>query len=169
MLVPWNKSCDTPRQHIKKQRPHFANKSSFGQSYGFSISHVWMWGLAHNEGWTLKNWCSQTVVLEKSLENPLDSKEIKPVNPKGNESWIFIGKSDAEAEAPILWPPDAKSWLTHWIRPNAGKDWGQEEKVKTEDKMIGWHHQLNGHEFEQIPGESEGQGSLACCSPWAPK
>ena len=123
-----------------------------------------MWELDHKEGWALKKWCFQTVVLEKSLESPLDCKEIKLVNPKGNQSWIFIGRAEAEAEAPILWPCDLKSWL---IRkdPDIGKDWRQEEKVTTEDEMVGWHHQLNGHEFEQAPGDGEGQGSLVCCSP----
>ena len=118
------------------------------------------------EGWVPKNWCFWTVVLEKmTLESPLNSKEIKPVNPKGNQSWIFILRTDAEAEDLILWPPNSKSWL---IRkgPDAGKDWRQEEKGISEDEIIGWHHQLNGHEFEQAPGDSEGQGSLACCSPW---
>ena len=107
-------------------------------------------------------------MLEKTLESPLDSKEIKPVNPKGNEPWIFIRRTDAEAEAPILWPPDAKSQL---IRKDsdAGKDWGQEEKAMTEDEMVGWHYQLNEHEFEKIPGDSEGQGSIGCWSPWSGK
>ena len=114
-------------------------------------------------GWALKNWCFHIVMLEKTSESPLDSSKIKPVHPKGNQSWIFIGRTDAEAEAPILWPPDAKSWLIG-IDPDAGKDWRQEEKVMTEDKMVGWHHQFNGHEFEQTPGDCEGQGSLACCS-----
>ena len=118
-------------------------------------------------GWIcfFPNWGFQTVVLEKTLENPLDSKEIKPVNPKGNQSSICIGRTDAEAEAPILWPPDAKSWL---IRkdPEAGKEWRQEEEEMTEDKMVGWHYQLNGHEFEQTLGESEGQGRVVCCSSW---
>ena len=114
------------------------------------------------ESWVLKNWCFWTVVLEKILESPLDCKEIKPVNPKGNQSWIFMGRTDAEAESPILWPPDAKNRL---IRkdPDAGKDWRQEEKGMTEDEMVGWHHWLNGNEFERAPGVGEGQGSLACC------
>ena len=123
------------------------------------------------ESWTMikgyapKNGCFWTVVLEKTLERPLDCKEIKPVNPKGNQSWIYIGRTDAEAEAPILWLPDAKSWL---IRkdPDAGKDWGQEKKGVTEDEMVGWYHWLNGHECEQTAGDGEGLGSLACCSPW---
>ena len=134
----------------------------------FSSSHVWMWELDHKEGWALKNWCFQTVVMEKTLLIYSDSKEIKPVNPKGNQPWIFTGRTDAEAEAPILWPPDAKSQIIG-KDPDAGKDWGQEEKGMTEDEMIGWHHQLNRHESEQIPEDSEGQGSLACCSPWGHK
>ena len=112
----------------------------------------------------LKNWCFWTVVLEKTPECPLDSKEIKPVNPKGNQSLIFIGRTDPETEAPIFRPPDAKTWLTG-KDPDAWKVWGQEEKGMTEDEMVGWHHQLDGHEFEQTLGDSEGQGSLVCCSP----
>ena len=120
------------------------------------------------EAWVLKNWCFWIVVLEKTLESLLDCKEIKPVNPKGNQPWIFIGRTDSQAEAPVLWPPDGKSWLMR-KDPDAGKDWTQEEKGTTEDKMVGWHHRLNGHEFEQAPGDSEGQGSLVCCSPWGLK
>ena len=127
-----------------------------------------MWELHHKEGWMLKNWCFWTVVLEKTLESPLDSKEIKPVHPKGNQSWIFFGRTDAEAKAPILLPPDVKSSL---IRkdPDIWKDWRQEEKGMTEDEMVGWHHWLNGHEFEQALGDDEGQASLECCSPWGLK
>ena len=135
------------RQCIKKQRHHFANKGPYSQSCGFSSS-LWMWQLDHKEGWASKNWCFWTVVFEKTLESPLDSQEIKPVNPKGNQSWIFIGRTDAEAEVPILWPPDLKKWLIG-KDPDAGKNLRQEEKEKTEDKMVGWHHWLNGHEFEQ--------------------
>ena len=120
--------------------------------------------LDHKESCELKNWRFWTVVLEKTLERPLDSEEIKPVHPKGNQSWIFIGRTDSEAETPILWPPDAKSWFI-WKDPGAGKDWGQEEKGTTEDEMVGWHHQLYGHEFEQALGIGDGQGSLVCCSP----
>ena len=123
-----------------------------------------MLDLDHKEGCISKNWCFWTVVLEKTLEIPLGNKEIKPVNSKGNQPWIFIGRADAEAEAPILWPPDAKNWLIG-KDPDAGKDWRQLEKGMTEDEMVGWHHQFNGHEFEQILGDSEGQGSLACWSP----
>ena len=124
-----------------------------------------MWDLGHKESWVLKNWCFWTVVLEKTLESLLDSKNIKQVNSKGNKPWIFIGKIDAEAEAPKLWPPDAMRWLAG-KDPDPGKDWGQEEKGTTEDRMVGWHHWLNGHEFEQVPGDGDGQGSLVCCSPW---
>ena len=159
------KSYDQPRQHIKNQRHYFAHKGPPSQSYGFSSSHVWMWELDCKESWVPKNWCFWTVVLEKTLKSPLDCKEIKPVNFKGNQSWIFIGRTDTEAETPILWPPDVKNWLI-WNDPDAGRDWRQEEKGMTEDEMVGWHHQLDGHEFEQTPGDGEGQGSLACCSPW---
>ena len=123
-----------------------------------------MWELDHNGSWTPKNWCFWTVVLEKTLESPLDSKEIKRVNPKGNQSWIFIGRTDAETETPIFWPPDVKSRLTG-KDPDAGKDWRQEEKGTTEDEMVGWHHWLYGNKFKQAPRTDEGQGSLACCSP----
>jgi len=147
----------------KKQRHYFANKGPSSQSYGFSSSHVWMWELDHKEGWAPKNWCFWTVVLEKTLKSPLGCKEIQPVHPKGDKSWIFIGTIDAEAEAPKLWPPAEKNWP---IRkdPDAGKDWGQEKGV-AEGKMVGWHHRLNGHAFEQAPVDGEGQGSLAYCSP----
>ena len=165
MLALWKKSYDQPRQHIKKQRCYFDNQSLSSQSYGFSSSHVWMWELNYKESLALKNWCFWTVVLEKTLESPLDCKEIQPVNPEGNQSWIFIGRSDAEAETPILWPLDAKNWLVGKDH-DAGKDWRQEEKGMTEDETVGWHHQLDGHEFEQVLGVGDGQGSLACCSLW---
>ena len=159
---------DKPRQHIKKQRHHFADKGPSSQSYGFSSSHVQMWELDHKESWVPKNWCFWAVVLEKTLESVLDCKEIQPVHPKGNQSWIFIGRTDAEAETPILWPPEVKSWFIG-KDPDAGKDWGQEEKGATEDELVGWHQQLNWHEFEQTLGDSGGQGSLVCCSPWGCK
>ena len=138
MLVPGKKSYKKPRQCIKKQRYHFAEKDPYSQSYGFSSSHVQMQEFDHKEGWAPKNWCFW-IVLEKTLESPLDCKEINPINPKENQSWIFIGRIDAEAEAPILWPPDVKRWL---IRkdPYAEKDWRQEEKGVTEDEMVGWQH-----------------------------
>ena len=150
---------------ILKSRDITLPTKSVYQSYGFSSNHVWMWELGYKESWARKNWCYWTVVL-KTQESLLDHKEIKPVNPKGNQLWIFIGRT--EAEAPILWPPDAKSQL---IRkdPGSGKDWRQEEKGVTENKMIGWHHWLNGHEFEQALRDGEGQESLACCSPWGHK
>ena len=143
-------------------------KGPSSQSYGFSSSHVWMWELDYKESWAPKHWCLWTVVLEKTLESPLDCKEVQPVHPKGNQSWIFIGRTDAVAETPIIWPPDVKNWLI-WKDPDAGKDWRSEEKGSTEDEIVGWHHRLNGHEFEQAPGDGEGQGSLACCSPWGRK
>ena len=134
-----------PRRYIKKQGSHFAHKGSYGQSCGFSSSVVCMWELDYKEGWAWKNWCFPSLVLEKILESPLDSKEIKPVNPKGNQPWIFVARTDGEAEAPIHWPSDVKSWLIG-KDPDAGRDWGQEEKVATEDEMVAWHHRLNGHE-----------------------
>ena len=130
------KSYNKPREHIKKQRHYFANKALSSQSYGFSTSHVWMWELDYKESWALKNWWFWTVVLEKTLESPLDCKEVQLVHPKGNQSWIFIGRTDAEAETPILWPPDVKNWLI-WKDPDAGKDWTQEEKGIAEDEMVG--------------------------------
>ena len=149
MELDWyrKKSYDQPRQHIKKQRHYFVNKCPSSKSYGFPSSHVWMWELDYKESWALKNWCFWTVVLEKTLESPLDSKEIQPVYPKGNQSWIFIGRTDVEAEIPILWPPEGKNWL-FGKDPDAGKDWRWEEKGTIVDEMVGWHHWLNGHEFE---------------------
>ena len=149
-LAPWMKAM--------------TNLSPSSQCYGFSSSYVWMWELDNKEGWVLKNWCFWIVVLEKTFQSPLDCKEIKPANPKRNQPWLFIGRTDAEAEAPMLWPLDGKRWLI-WKDPDAGKDWRQEEKGTTEDKMVGWHHWLNGHEFEQDPADGDGQGSLVCCSP----
>ena len=166
MLAPWKKTYDKPRQHIKKQRHYIVEKSLYSQSYGFSSSHVWMWGLHHKESWALNNWCFWTVVLEKTLESSLDCK-IKPVNPKGNQSWILFGRTDAEAEATILWPPDAKNWPLR-KDPDAGTDWKQ-EKGTAEELTVGWHHWLNGHEFEQALGVGDGQGNLVCCSPWGCK
>ena len=151
-------SYDKPRQYIKKQR------HPYSQNYSFSSSHIWMWKLDPKEGWSPKNWCFQTVALEKTLESPLDCK-IKPVDLKGNQSWVFFGRTDAETS--ILWSPDVKNWLIG-KDPDAGKDWGQ-EKGTTGDEMVGWHHLLNGHEFEQDSGDGEEQGSLACCSPWDSK
>ena len=147
--------------HIKKQRHHFANKGPYSQSYGFPSGHVQTWELDHKEGWVPKNWCFQTVVLEKTLKSSLD--KIKLVCPKGNQPWIFTGRTDTEA--PMFWPPDVKSKLSG-KNPDAGKDWRQEEKGATEDEMVGWLHWLNEYEFEQAPGDSRGQGSLVCWSPY---
>jgi len=151
---------------ILKSRHYFANKGPSSQGYGFfqwscMDVRVGLW-------WKLKNWCFWTVVLEKSLESLLDCKEIQPVHPKGDQSWVFIGRTDAEAETLIFWPPHAKSWLTG-KNPDAGRDWGQEEKGMTEDEMAGWHHRLDGHESEWTPGVGDGQGGLACCDSWRRK
>ena len=153
-----------PRQRIRKQRYHFSDKVPYCQSSGLSSSHVWMWTLDHKEVWVPEKWCFWTAVLEKTLESPLDCKEIKPVNPQGNQSWIFIGRIDTEAEVPIFWPRYAKSWFIG-KNSDAGRDWGHKEKGTKEDEMFGWHHWLDGHEFEQALGDSEGQGSLGCCNP----
>ena len=144
-LLLGRKTVTTPRQCIKKQRHHFADEGLYSQCYNFSSSHLQMWELDHKEGWMPKNWCFWTVVLEKTFESPLDSKEIKPINPKGNQPWI--GRTNVEAEAPILWPTDAKSPFTG-KDSHAGQDRRQEEEETTEDEMVGWHHWLNGHEFE---------------------
>ena len=134
----------------------------------FSSGYLWMWDLDYKESWALKNWCFWTVVLEKTLESHLDCKELQPVHPKGDQFWIFIGRTDAKAETPILWPPDVKNWLTG-KDPDAGKDWRQEEKRTTEDEVVGWHHWLNGHELEWTLWVGDGQGGRACCSPWGHK
>ena len=149
VIIKLKNTCsleERPRQHIKKQRHYFADKGLSSQSYGFSSGHVWMWELDCEESWALKNWCFWTVLLEKTLESPLDCKEIQPVHPKGDQSWVFIGRTDNEAETPVLWPPHEKSWLIE-KDPNAWRDWGQ-EKGTTEDEMAGWHHRLDEHKFE---------------------
>ena len=147
LLAPWKKSYDQPKKSVKKKRHYFVDKGPSSQGYGFSSSHGWMWELDYKESRALKNWCFSTVVLEKTLDSPLDSKEIQPVHPKGNQPWIFIERIDFEAETPKLCPSDVKNWLIG-KDPDAGKDWRQEEKGMTEDEMVGWHHWLNGHEFE---------------------
>ena len=152
----------------RQQRRYFANKGPSSHGYCFSSGHVWMWELHCKESWALKNWCFWTVMLEKTLESPLDSKEIQPVHCKGDQSWIFTGRTDAEAETPILWPPDAKSWLIG-KDTDAGEDLRAEEKEATEDEMVGWHHRLSRHGFEQTPGDGKGQESPPCCSPWGHK
>ena len=146
-LLLGRKVMTNQRQHIKKQRHYFANKGPSSQNYGFSSGHVWMWELDYKESWALKNWCFWTVALKETLESPLDCKEIQPIHPKGNQSWMFTGRTDVEAETPILWLPDANSWLI-WKDPDAGKDWRREKKGMTGDEMVGWHHWLDGHEFE---------------------
>ena len=141
-LAPWKKSYDQPRQHITSRDITLPTKV---RPFGFSNSHVWVWELDCKESWALKNWCFWTVVLEEALENPFDWDEIQPVHPKGGQSWVFIGRTDAKAETPVLWPSHSKSWLIG-KDPDAGKHWTW-EKGMTEDEMVGWHHQLNGHEF----------------------
>ena len=159
MLAPCKKSYDQPRQHIKKRRYYFANKGLSSQSYDFSSSHAWMWELDYKASWALKNWCFWTVVLEKTLESPLDCKEIQPVHPKGNQSWIFTGRTDAEGETPILWPPDVKNWLTGKV-PDAGKDWRWEEKGTTRLNGITDSMDMSLNKLQS----GDGQGSLAWCS-----
>ena len=154
-LTPWKESYDQPREHIEKQRHSFANKGPSSQGYGFSSSHVWMWELDCDEGWAPKNWCCWTVGLEKTLETPLDCKEIQPVHSEGDQPWDFFGRTGAKVFTPVLWPPHAKGWLIG-KDSDAGKDWGQEEKGMTEDEMAGWHHWLDGGEFEWNPGVGDG-------------
>ena len=151
-----------------KSRHYFANKGPSTQGYGFSSGHVWIWEFNYKEIGAQKIWCFWIVVLVKTLVNPLDCKEIQQVHPKGDQSWVFTGRTDFEAETPILWPPDAKSWLI-WKDPDAGKGWGQEETGMAEDEMVGWHCRLNGHGFGWTPGVGDGQGGLACCGSWGCK
>ena len=166
-LAPWKKSYDQPRQHIKKQRYYFANKGLSSQGYGFSSSHMWMWELDYKESWVLKNWCFWTVVLENTLESPLDCKETQPVHPKGNQSWIVIGRIDAEVETPILWPPDTKNWLIG-KDPDGGKDWRQEEKGISEGEIVGWSP--SQWTWAWVNSRSGyGQGGLVFYSPWGRK
>ena len=148
---------------ILKSRHYFANKGPSSQSYGFSSNHVWMWELNYKERWAPKKWCFWNVVLEKTLESPLDCKESQPVNLKGNQCWIFIGRTDVKAETTILWLPDVTNWLTG-KNSDARKNGGQEEKGAIQDEMVGWHHWLDGHDFELTPGVGL-QGSLECCIP----
>ena len=163
MWSAWLVFCDQPRQHIKKQRHYFANIGPSSQSYGFSTSHVWMWKLDYKEGWTSKNWCFWAVLLKKTCESPLDCKEIKPVNPKANQSWIFIGrlilKLNLQYFGYPMWRVDSLENTLMLGKTESRRRRGQQ------DEMVRWHHWLNGHEFEQAPGDGEGQGGLACCSP----
>ena len=164
--LPLGRKAMTNQDNMLKSRDiTLLIKAHLVKANGFSSSHVWMWELDNKESWAPKNWCFLTVVLEETLESPLDCKEIQPVNPQGNQSWVFIGRTDAEVETSIIWPPDVKNWLIG-KDPDAGKDWRQEKKGTTEDEMVGWHHQIDGHEFDQAPGVGDGQRSLACCSPW---
>ena len=171
MLAPWKKSYHQPRQHIKKQRHYFANKVRLIKAMVFPVVvygctymdvHVWMSELDCEESWALKKWSFWTVVLEKILESPLDCKEIQPVHSEEDQPWVFIGRTDAKAETPIFWPPHVNSWLIG-KDPDAGRDWGQEEKGTTEDEMAGWHDRLDGHEFGWTLGFVDGQGGLVCC------
>ena len=162
------KSYDQPRQHIKKQRHYFANKGLSSQSYGFSSNYVWMWDTDHKAECQRIDTFFWTVLLEKTLESPLDCKEIQPVHFKGDQSRVFTGRIDAKAETPVLWPPHVKSWLTG-KDPAAGRDWGQEEKGTTEDEIARWHHCLDGHVFVWTPGVGDGQGGLVSCDSWGCK
>ena len=164
-LLPGRKAMTNLDSILKSRDITLLTQACIIKAMVFPVVFVWMWVLDNKEGWVLKNWCFRTVVLEKTIESPLDSKEIKPINPKGNQSWIFTGRTDTEAATPILWLPDVNSQRIG-KDPDPGKEWGQEEKGATEDEMVGRHHWLNGHEFEQTLGHSERQGSLVCCSSW---
>ena len=164
-LLLGRKAMTNQDNMLKSRDITLLTKAHLVKANGFSSSHVWMWELDNKESWAPKNWCFLTVVLEETLESPLDCKEIQPVNPQENQSWVFIGRTDAEVETSIIWPPDVKNWLIG-KDPDAGKDWRQEKKGTTEDEMVGWHHQIDGHEFDQAPGVGDGQRSLSCCSPW---
>ena len=168
MIASWQESYDKPRQCVEKQRLYSANSDPYSQGYGLPNGHIQLWELNHKEGRMPKYWCLRTVVLEKSHESPLDSKEIKPVNLKGNQPWTLTGRTDAKAEAPVLWSPNANNWLIGKV-PDAGKDWGQKEKRASEHETAGWHHRCNGHELGHTLGDSEGKRGLACCSPWGHK
>ena len=156
------------RSQIHMQRHYFAHKGPSSQGYGFSSGHVWMWELDYKESWVPKNWCFWTMVLEKTLESPLDCKEIQPVHSKGYQSWVFTGRTDAKAETPILWPPHEKTWLIG-KDSDAGRDWRHEEKGTTEAEMAGWHHWLDGSESEWTLRVGDGQGGLACRKSWVAK
>ena len=169
MLTPWKESYDQPRQHIKKQSHYFANKGPSSQGYEFSCGHVWMWELDYKATWVQNNWCFWTVVLEKTLESPLDCKEVQPIHPKGNQCWIFIGGTDVEAETPIVWPLDAKSWLI-CKDPDSGKDWGGRrrgwQRIWLLDSITDSMDMSLGKLQDLI---DDGQGGLECCSPWGRK
>ena len=164
-LLLGRKSYDKQRQVYSKAEILLYWKSPSSQSYGFHSSHIWIWELDHKESYGQRIDAFEMLILEKTLESPLNRKEIKPINCKRNQSWIFFGSTETEDEAPRFWPPDAKNWLIGKDL-DGGKDWRQEEKQITEDDITGWCHQWDGHEFEQTPGDGKGQGSLACCIPW---
>ena len=164
----WQESSDKPRQCVEKERHYSADKGTDSQGCGLPSGHIWLWELDSKEGRTPKNWCLQTVVLEKTRDSSLVSKEIKPVNLKGIQPWIFTGLTDTQAKTRVFWSSDVNSWLCGKV-PDAGKDQGQKEKRASEDEMVGWHHWYNEHEFGQTPGDGEGQGGLVCCSPWSCK
>ena len=167
MFASWQESYDKPRWCVKKQRHYTANKDLYSQGYGLPSGHVRLWELECRECRMPKNWSLQTLVLEKTPESPLDSKEIKPVNLKRNQPWILIARTDAEVETAVFWSSNACSWLIGKV-PDAGKDWGQEKRA-WEVEMAGWHHQCNGHEIGQTSGVGDGQGGLACCNSWGHK
>ena len=170
MLAPWKKSYHEPRQHIKKQRHYFADKGLCHQSYGFSSSHVWIWELDRKKSWALINWCFLTVVLEKTLESPLDCKEIQAVSPKGNQSYPEYSLEGLMLKLKLQY--SLATWceeLAHWKDLDPGENWEQEEKRMREDDMVGWDHWLNRHESEQVPRVGDEQGSLVCCGPWGSK
>ena len=165
MLTPWKDSYDQLDSILKSKDITLPGKGPSSQGYGFSSGHLWMWEWDCEESWALKNWYFWTVVLEKTLESPLDCKKSQPVHSEGDKPWDFFGRNDAKAETPVLWPPHAKIWLIG-KGSDAGRDWGQEEKGMTEDEMAGWHHRLNGRESKWTPGVGDGQGGLACCDSW---
>ena len=168
MIASWQESDNQPRQCVEKQRHYSADSGLYSQGYGLPSGHIRLWELDHKEGRMPKDWCLQTVVLEKTPESPLDSKEIKPVSLKGNQPWILVGKTDPEVEAPVFWSSDANSWFIGKV-PDAGRDWGQKEKRASENGMAGWHLWCNGHELGQTLGDDEGQRGLTCYSPWGRK
>ena len=167
MIASWQESCNKHRQCAKKQRHHFANKDQYSQGYNVFSSRIWLWELDHKEDRVPKNWCFW-IVLKKTFESPLDSKGIKPIIPKWNQPWIFIGGTETEVEAPVCWPPVVNSWFTKKDL-DAGKEWRQKEKRAIEDEMVGWHHWYNGHGLGQTPGNGGGQEKLECWSPWGHK